>query len=86
MSTSWLIRLLRNPTMRGSVAVKELLEFPIHKWSYSTPKDQFGEKPYSKPTPRVPPQRVALDVTRPVPVTVSDMVKLLLVTAAPPLR
>jgi hypothetical protein len=30
----------------------------MNRWSYSTPTDQFGAKPYSRPTPTVPPQRV----------------------------
>jgi hypothetical protein len=30
----------------------------MNRWSYSTPIDQFGAKPYSRPTPTVPPQRV----------------------------
>ena len=36
------------------------MNVPIHRWSYWTPNDQLGVKPYSNPTPRVPPQRVAL--------------------------
>ena len=60
MSTSWVIRLLRKLASIGLTIENELLASPIHRWLYSTPNDQFGVKPYSKPTPRVPPQRVAL--------------------------
>ncbi len=38
----------------------KLFELPINRWSYSIPADQFGAKPYSNPTPTVPPQRVEL--------------------------
>ena len=56
MSTSWLIRLFKNAA--GSAAVVNvLLVSPRNRWSYSTPNDQFGVKPYSNPTPMVPPQR-----------------------------
>src|SRR5689334_20622449 len=68
-------RSFRKPAKRASVVVKELLAFPIQRWSYSMPNDQFGVKPYSKPTPNVPPQRVAPDVTRPTPVAVSRTLK-----------
>ena len=40
--------------------MNELLASPMNRWSYSRPNDQFGVKPYSNPTPTVPPQRVAL--------------------------
>ena len=43
----------------------------MNRWSYSTPADQFGAKPYSRPTPTAPPQRVSslVEATRtPVPV------------------
>ena len=40
--------------------MNELFALPINRWSYSIPADQFGAKPYSHPTPTVPPQRVAL--------------------------
>jgi hypothetical protein len=40
---------------------------PIHRWSYSKPTVQFGVKPYSQPTPTVPPQRVLLAENRPIP-------------------
>ena len=55
------------PKRHGSATENELFAFPIHRWSYSTPKDQFGAKPYSNPTPKVPPQRVAVAATRPPP-------------------
>ena len=29
----------------------------MNMWLYSTPNDQFGVKPYSRPTPTAPPQR-----------------------------
>src|SRR6185295_10261578 len=64
------------PTRRGSVALNELFASPMNRWSYSTPKDQFGAKPYSHPTPTVPPQRVALAEANSKPVSVSRMLKL----------
>src|SRR5437762_6086315 len=84
ISTSWLIRLSAPATM-GLATEKELLASPMNKWSYSTPKDQFGAKPYSNPTPTAPPQRVALAEASSTPVAVLRMLKRLLVTAAPPL-
>ena len=44
-----------------------LLASPMNRWLYSTPNDQFGAKPYSNPTPTVPPQRVALTAASSVP-------------------
>ena len=64
--------------------MNELLASPMNRWSYSTPNDQFGAKPYSNPTPTVPPQRVALAEASSMPVRLSRMLKRLLVTAAPP--
>ena len=84
MSTSWLIRLLTKAASTGVRPVNELLASPMNRWLYSTPNDQFGVKPYSNPTPTVPPQRVALAEASSKPVSVSRMLKRLLVTAAPP--
>ena len=84
MSTSWVIRLLRTAAVRRLTPVNELLASPMNRWLYSTPNDQFGVKPYSNPTPTVPPQRVALAEASSMPVNVSRMLKRLLVTAAPP--
>src|SRR6476620_725699 len=84
ISTSWLIRLLSAPTTSGLTNVNELLESPMNKWSYSTPNDQFGAKPYSNPTPTAPPQRVALAAASSTPVRLLKTLKRLLVTAAPP--
>src|SRR6476469_6147962 len=56
----------------------------MNRWSYSAPTDQFGAKPYSKPTPTVAPQRVELAEAHKV-LTVSQTLKRLPVTAAPPL-
>src|SRR5260370_36961916 len=84
ISTSWLIRLLSAPTTSGLTNVNELLESPMNRWSYSTPNDQFGAKPYSHPTPTVPPQRVELHAATSIPVLLLRTLKLLLVTAAPP--
>jgi len=48
--------------------------------------DQFGVKPYSRPTPTVPPQRVSLTVLDAITlVPVCKMRKSSPVTAAPPL-
>src|SRR4030095_3616279 len=83
ISTSWLTRLFKNAA--GSAAVvKLLLELPIHRWLYSTPNDQFGVKPYSNPTPTVPPQRVELAEANSKPEMLSRTLKRLLVPAAPP--
>ena len=84
MSTSWLIRLLRKAASIGLTIENELLASPIHRWLYSTPNDQFGAKPYSNPTPTVPPQRVALTAASSTLLIVVRMLKRLLVTAAPP--
>ncbi len=67
--------ILTMPARWGSAVLKELFEVPIRRWSHSAPIDQFGAKPYSNPTPSVPPQRVEPDVTRPVPVAISNMLK-----------
>ena len=64
--------------------MNELLRCPMNRWSYSIPADQFGAKPYSQPTPTVPPQRVALCAASSVPEGVSRTLKRLSVTAAPP--
>src|SRR6516164_11378408 len=86
MSTFWLTRSLSTAARRGSMpTVKVLFARPMNRWSYSTPNDQFGVKPYSKPTPTVPPQRVEL-VEAHKPLTVSQRLKRLPVTAAPPLK
>ena len=58
--------------------MNELLALPMNRWSYSTPNDQFGVKPYSNPTPTVPPQRVELAEASSVPKTFSRMLKRLL--------
>ena len=84
MSTSWLIRLLKKAAAAGVRPVNVLLASPMNRWLYSTPNDQFGAKPYSNPTPTVPPQRVALAEASSVPKTFSRTLKRLLVTAAPP--
>src|SRR5580692_6150739 len=55
----------------------------MKRWSYSTPTDQFGVKPYSNPVPRTPPQRVELAEARPIPPMVELTVKVLFVTAPP---
>ena len=60
---------------RGLTTVNELLASPMNKWSYSTPNDQFGAKPYSNPTPTVPPQRVALAEASSTPVSVLEDAK-----------
>ena len=52
-----------------------LLASPIHRWLYSTPNDQFGAKPYSNPTPAVPPQRVALAEASSTPLSVVEDAK-----------
>src|SRR3954452_14837907 len=84
ISTSCRIRSLRK--LAGIVLTEnELLAVPINRWSYSMPADQFGAKPYSQPTPTVPPQRVALAAANSFPLSVPRMLKRLLVTAAPPL-
>src|SRR3954470_17041293 len=84
-STSWLTR-LSAPATIGLATENELLASPRNRWSYSTPNDQFGAKPYSNPTPTVPPQRVELAAASSMPVTLLKMLKRLLVTAAPPFR
>src|SRR5689334_22381527 len=84
MSTSWLMRLTAPATM-GLTIVNELFELPMKRWSYSTPNDQFGVKPYSNPTPRAPPQRVELADATVAQQAVVTMSKRLSVTAAPPL-
>src|SRR5258708_36560980 len=84
MSTSWVIRLLSTPTTFGLTIENELLASPRNRWSYSTPNDQFGAKPYSNPTPTVPPQRVELAAARSMPVMLLKMLKRLLVTPGPP--
>src|ERR1700723_1496795 len=76
---------LSAPATMGFATENELFELPMKRWSYSTPTDQFGVKPYSNPTPTVPPQRVAVAAASSVLVSVSSMLKRLLVTAAPPL-
>ena len=58
----------------------------MNRWLYSMPADQFGAKPYSKPTPTVAPQRVELAEKSSTSPSVVRMLKLLLVTAAPPFR
>src|SRR3954454_5688047 len=82
-STSWLTR-LSAPATIGLATENELLASPMNKWSYSTPNDQFGAKPYSNPTPTTPPQRVEPAEASSAPVAVLRMLKRLLVTAAPP--
>jgi len=55
------VDVLANPMMAAAAPAgteKELFELPIKRRSYSIPADQFGVKPYSKPTPMDPPQRV----------------------------
>ena len=47
----------------------------MNRWLYSTPNDQFGAKPYSNPTPTVPPQRVALAEASSAPVSVIEDAK-----------
>ena len=69
ISTSWLIRLLRKAALIGLTTENELLASPMNRWSYSTPNDQFGVKPYSNPTPTVPPQRVELAAANSKPVS-----------------
>src|ERR1700719_3827136 len=86
ISTSWVIRSLRKAALIGLTTENELFELPINRWSYSIPADQFGAKPYSQPTPTVPPQRVALAAASSAPVSVLSMLKRLLVTAAPPFK
>ena len=51
---------------------------------FNTERRVWAWKPYSKPTPSVPPQRVLSAETRPIPVVLSKIVKRLPVTAAPP--
>ena len=75
ISTSWLIRLLRKSALTGLTTENELLELPINRWSYSIPADQFGAKPYSQPTPTVPPQRVALAAASSLPPSVAKTLK-----------
>ena len=55
--------------------MNELLASPMNRWLYSTPNDQFGAKPYSNPTPTVPPQRVALAEASSMPVNVVEDAK-----------
>ena len=55
--------------------MNELLASPMNRWLYSTPNDQFGVKPYSNPTPTVPPQRVALAEASSMPVKVVEDAK-----------
>ena len=84
MSTSWLILLFTKAALIGLTSENELLASPMKRWLYSTPNDQFGVKPYSNPTPMVPPQRVAVADANSAPAIVLRMLKRLLVTAAPP--
>src|ERR1700746_1591448 len=82
MSTSCLIRSIE-PMSKGFTTpgkIKSLL--PRDSGSYSNPTDQFGEKAYSNPVPKAPPQRVELAETL-APVKLSVTEKLLSVTAKP---
>src|SRR5215217_5510911 len=83
ISTSCLTRLLSTPATNAGDE-NELLRSPMNRWSYSTPNDQFGAKPYSNPTPTAAPQRVALAAASSTPVMLLRTLKRLLVTAAPP--
>ena len=51
-----MVGLLSMPPRRGSTTVKELFASPIQRLLYAAPNDRFGMKPYSNPTPTVPPQ------------------------------
>ena len=52
--------------------------------SYSRPTVQFGEKPYSNPSPTVPPQRVELAPPAVTPVAMFVTSTKLRAVAAPP--
>ena len=56
----------------------------MNMWSYSMPADQFGAKPYSKPTPTTPPQRVSLAEASSAEPGLVTIVYLSSTTAAPP--
>src|SRR5437764_13861499 len=73
ISMSDLVLAVMEVTTGASPGVKNVLpSLWLKIWSYSMPALQFGAKPYSQPTPTVPPQRVRSAEANPMPVAVSN--------------
>ena len=48
-----------DPPPSAAAVVKVTVRSCMNRWSYSMPAVQFWAKPYSRPAPTVPPQRVS---------------------------
>ena len=77
MSTSWLIRLLSMPTRRGSVTVKELFASPSTDGRIQHRTTSSAQSRTQSRHPRCRPSASHSTETRPAPVVVSNMVKLI---------